>query len=70
LIYLLDTVVVLLMKLYRFTEKMTFIVDLEFGNFRLDLLELLEDMFENHFPGRLAKIFIVKINLDTINETI
>jgi hypothetical protein len=53
-------------KLEKYTEKLTFVIDMEYGEFRLDVLELLEDLFLNHYPGRLNRIFIIKINLDNI----
>jgi hypothetical protein len=36
---------------------------MEEKEFKLEILEIIEDIFTNHYPCRLNKIFIININL-------
>lgn len=44
--------------------------DIENGDFRLDILELIEDLIQNHYPMRLNKIFILKIGMQNITQRV
>lgn len=69
-VYLMEIITPLLEKLGSYSTKLTFLVDMEFGDFRLDLLQVLEDIFTNHYPQHLNRVFIVKINLENISQQV
>jgi hypothetical protein len=56
----------LLAKIEKYSLKITIIIDLDYEEFKMNILEMIEDLFTNHYPCRLNKIFIVKINLETL----
>jgi hypothetical protein len=65
-VYILDYIMPLLAKIEKYSLKITIIIDLDYEEFKMNILEMIEDLFTNHYPCRLNKIFIVKINLETL----
>ena len=66
-VYILETMLPLINKLEGFSERLSIILDLDEKEFPIDLLELIQILFTKHYPQRLGKIFIVKIDLNKIN---
>ncbi|CDW78503.1 UNKNOWN [Stylonychia lemnae] len=47
-------------------NKLSILIDLDQGSFRLDIFEIIEELITNHYPERLNKIYVVNINLKNI----
>ncbi|CDW77417.1 UNKNOWN [Stylonychia lemnae] len=70
LCYILDQILPQLSQQQGFTNKVSIVYDIENGDFRLDILEIIEDLILNHFPQRLHRIFIVKIGVQNITQKV
>jgi hypothetical protein len=54
----------------KYTDRISILIDMEHGEFRLEVLEAIEDIMTNHYPCRLNRIFIVNINLEKITTSV
>lgn len=69
-VYILENLLPLLNRKDKFSNKVSILYDIENGDFHLELLELIEDLIMTHYPERLNKIFIVRINLNHVSEKV
>ena len=60
----------LLNKKDKYSDKISILYDIENGDFHLDILEMIENLLMNHYPERLNKIFIVRINLNHVSDKV
>jgi len=40
------------------------------GDFKMDVLEIIEDLFQNHYPCRLNRVYIVNIEMKKITPDV
>eukprot|EP00347_Sterkiella_histriomuscorum_P014615 403360205 len=66
LVYIIEQLMPKLVTNHGFANKLSIVYDLENSDFRLDILEMIEDLVQNHYPFRLNRIFIVRISLQNI----
>lgn len=52
------------------TPKISFLIDMEKRDFRIEIIEAIEELVLYHYPGRLNRIYIININLESLSNSI